>query len=93
MKPVRTLPVLTCALLLLGAACSSPAPAEKPQTVSVPPARSQAAALRTEYWPVDTTTYRADTLLANGYRLRWTSYSLNDSAVVDTVRDDQGPLL
>lgn len=75
---------------LLLAACSSPGSPEKAQPAAAPPPPS---ALRVEYWPIDTTTTREDTLLANGYRLRWTSYSLNDSAVVDTVRDTQGLLL
>lgn len=76
--------------LLLTVGCSSPDQAATSPPAAGPP---PPAALRTEYWPIDTATTRADTLLADGYRLRWTSYSLRDSAVVDTVRDAQGPLL
>ncbi|MCC3157231.1 hypothetical protein LJ737_08275 [Hymenobacter sp. 15J16-1T3B] len=81
---------IATATLLLLSACSVPSDSETSRQPAVALPRP---ALRTEYWPVDTAIQREDTLLADGYRLRWASYSLNDSAVVDTVWDDHGPLL
>ncbi|MCB2376674.1 hypothetical protein LGH70_03735 [Hymenobacter sp. BT635] len=57
--------------------------------------RKQPVAIREEYWPLDTTITRHDTVFRapDLYRVTITTRSLNDSAATYKATDDTGPLL
>ncbi|OUJ75476.1 hypothetical protein [Hymenobacter crusticola] len=85
----RFLANLSVLLLLIGSfSCHSHPVSEKTLSAAkVPLTKAENHALQIERWPPDYKVSIEDTTIQfeNEYRLQWTTYSLNDNAVLDTV--------